>query len=98
MNYSTGLIVGASGKSSPLASLNFDERVSGVFMAPLEVLLLLAPLQSVEITIILMLLSKILTVSTILVAVPGVVVVPAFIVVALFLVVLVVSSRCNRSD
>ena len=93
-----GLIAGAASQASPLANLNLEERVIGVFMTPPEVLLLLAPIHSVEIAIIPMLLLDIGVVSTIFVGVPGVVIAAAFIVIALFMTVSVVRSRDGSTD
>jgi hypothetical protein len=66
-------------------------------MAPLEVLLLLAPMDPMEITIVPMLLLEIRTVSTIFAAVPRMVVAAVSIVVAFLLVVPVISSRDGRA-
>jgi hypothetical protein len=80
---SADLMVGAPGVS-PLPNLNFEKRIVEVFMAPLEVLLPLAPLHFVEIVIILVLLLEIGAVGTILAVVPGRVVVTLLIVIAFF--------------
>jgi hypothetical protein len=68
------LMVSAPGVSL-LPNLNFEKCIVGVFMAPLEVLLLLAPLHFVEIVIKLVLLLEIGAVGMILAVVPGMVIV-----------------------
>lgn len=78
---------------SPLPNLNLEKRVVGVFMAPVEVLLLLAPLHFVEIAIIPVLLLEIGAVGTILAIVPGMVVVTLLVVIAFFGVACVLRPR-----
>lgn len=67
-------------------------------MAPLEVLLLLAPIHLIEIPIIPVLLLEIGAVRTIFVVVPRVVVAASSIVVAFFVMVAVVSSSGDRTN
>jgi hypothetical protein len=94
-----GQLADAPGQvSSLLLNLNFEERVVGVLMAPREVLLLLGPLHSIEITIFPLLLLEICAVSTIFVAVPRMVILAAAIVVAFFVMVCVVRSSHDRAD
>jgi hypothetical protein len=70
---------------TPLLNHDFEERVIGVLMAPVEVLLLLILVDFVEIAILLVLLRDIAVVSTIFVAIPRMVILAAFVVVSLFL-------------
>jgi hypothetical protein len=81
-----------------LSNLNVDDCVIGVCMAPLEILLLLAPIDTIEVTIVPMLLLKIGAVSMIFVVVPGVIIVAVSIVVAFFVVVSIIRSRYDRTD
>jgi len=67
-------------------------------MTPLEVLLLLAPIDPTELAIVPMLLLEIGAVSMVFVAVPRMVVVAVSIVVTFFLVILVVGLRYDRTD
>jgi hypothetical protein len=97
LGWSADLFVGAPGRVYPLPDLNLEKRLVGVFMAPLEVLLLLAPFHSVEITIIAMLLLEIGAVRAIFVAVPRMVVASISIVIAFFGMV-PVSSGYDRTD
>lgn len=83
---------------SPLPNLNFEKRIVGVFMAPLEVLLLLNPIDPAELAIVPMLLLEIGAVSMVFVAVPRMVVMVLSIVVAFFLVTSVVSPHYSRTD
>jgi len=95
---SAGLIAGASGRTPSLVDLNFEECVIGVFVAPLEVLLLLGPLHFIEIPIIPMLFLEIGAVSAIFVVIPCMVVLAASIVVAFFLMVYVVSPHYDWAE
>jgi hypothetical protein len=95
---SAGLIAGASGRTPSLVDLNFEECVIGVFVAPLEVLLLLGPLHFIEIPIIPMLFLEIGAVSAIFVVIPCMVVLAASIVVAFFLMVCVVSPHYDWAE
>jgi hypothetical protein len=70
---------------TPLLNHDFEERIIGVLMAPVEVLLLLILVDFVEIAILLVLLRDIAVVSTIFVAIPRMVILAAFVVVPLFL-------------
>ena len=67
-------------------------------MAPLEILLLPAAIDTIEVTIVPMLLLEIRAVSVIFVAVPRVIIVAVSIVVAFFLVIPIISSRYDRTD
>jgi len=86
-----------AGPSFALPNFNFEERGIGVLMTPVEVLLLLAAIHSVEIAIILMVLLKIGAVSTVFIIVPRVIVFAVAIVVPFFLMVSVLSSPGYRS-
>jgi hypothetical protein len=90
-------VAGALDEGS-LLDLNFEERVVGVFMAPLEVLLLLAPLHLIEVPVVSLLLLEIGAVSTIFVVVPRMVVAGISIVIAFFVMVAVVSSSGDRAN
>lgn len=90
--------IGCVANQKQLSNFHFDERVIGVGMTPLEVLLLLASVDPVELAIVPMLLLEIGAVSMIFVAVPRMVVVAVSIVVAFFVVISVIGSRYDRSD
>lgn len=90
--------IGFAANRKRLSNFNFEEQAIGVFMAPLEILLLLAPINLIEITIALMLLLEIRTVSTIFAAVPRMVVVAVSIVVAFFLVIFVPGPHYRGTD
>jgi hypothetical protein len=70
-----------------LSNINLEERVIGMAVAPSEVFLPLAAIQSVELPIVAMLLTQVKPVSAIFVAVVDVIVAAIPIVVPLFMVV-----------
>ena len=89
---------GCVANQKQLSNFHIDERTIGVGMTPLEVLLLLASIDPVELAIVPMLLLEIGAVSMIFVAVPRMVVVALSIVVAFFGVIVVISSCYRRAD